>query len=165
MSRIVGSGVAVEILLLLTCSCTQFLGQFPIPTIYSQFLKSFLFPLHFLRQLMDREILRHWTSFISMFCLLFEKRPLFNGIHNGLIQMEGTWGVFAGSTAAFLSTPHHLCSSGLGHPQKIQPNRSLGQAPGHWPVPGHLTACLNLSNSQGASSQLVLSRSLLFHRG
>lgn len=109
--------------------------QFPIPAIYSKYLKSFLFPHHFWHHMMNSEISGHWPSFISS--LLSQKRPPFNGIHNGLIQMEGTWGVFAGSTAAFLSIPHHLCSSGLGHPQKIQPSRSLSQAPGPWPVPGH----------------------------
>lgn len=107
------------------------------------------FPTMFWHHLMGFHmgILGHCLSFISALGLLLEKRSPFDGIHNGLIQMEGTWGALAGSTASLLSTPHHLCSTGLGHPQETQSSRSWGQAPGPSPVPGHLTLCLNLSTS------------------
>lgn len=103
--------------------------QLSISPISSRSLK---LPLLLWHQLVGfhREILGHWPSFISWLVLLPEKWPPFDGIHNGLIQMEGTWGALAGSTASFLPTPHHLCTSGLGHPQKTQPSRSWGQVPG-----------------------------------
>lgn len=82
--------------------------QFPISPIYKQSFESSLFPHFFGTTLwvfivVDHPLYRAWPA--------PWKRPPFDGIHSGLIQMEDTWGALAGSTASFLSTPHHLCTS------------------------------------------------------